>query len=1041
MPDETPPDTHEIPPHLEPFRAALAGQYAIERTLGAGGMGTVLLARDLTLDRRVAIKIVSVDVMLTAEVRERFLREARTVARLRHPNIVTVYTAGEAAGMLYFVMEHVDGESLRQRMAREGALPPEAARRLLCELADALQHAHAAGIIHRDLKPENVLLERSTGTARLTDFGVARAFAGTSDERLTGTGMTIGTPRYMSPEQATGEREIDGRSDVYSLGLLGYELLTGAPVFSGSGPTVIMKQITERPEPVAARVPSAPPVVAAAVDRALEKDPAARWSSAGAMREALEGVSIQPSRGGALPGRHRAAPFAALAALVLLALVGVGWWATRDPGADDGPRTILVLPFANTQRLPELEWLREGSVSMLTLDMAQWGDLSVVSFERTLDLVRSAALDSANSIGLEDAIQVAREAGARTVITGSIGQTADSLIATATAYDVRSRDRSNSARVALPRSADPRGLFDQLSQQLLGAEGSAFAARPGIAAQTTSSLEAYRHYLEGVRSLTSWRLDEADSAFALALAEDSTFALAYYKRSMTQGWRTENRDSTKLELARKAAQHSANLPEREKQLIRAYALFSEQDYKQSQAEYAQLVARDSADAEAWYGLADALYHDGQLTPSLRAFNRALVLDPALHLAYAHKVELFINAAHPYRRYVLLGDSVAYFRNEAEMLAIGSPARIDSLRRIAADSAVATARKWTISDPRAARSHFALANAVIVAGSHDSTRLDQAVQTLERALRDPAAASAAMPFRIATIRMLQGRTDALAHLRAALDSVHPDTLVEERSQHTVEALLGAMAVAAYGGSPATVDSMAALLEAVFPVTPVSGRPVPSHVFVRPLGSLMRVAMGDGSAESRRTVDESLAAIERAEAPVRDGLRSQYAALPYLAYHVFRDERYRAMYDDWTAGDPSHTLGAIAALSAGDTARALELATRLQGPASVSTPFSSALRGIAETAVLMELGEDERALATLDAIDTRYFDVNSPDVRWAFLPRSHLLRATLLERLGRRAEAAAAYRRFLDLWQNADPVLADHVRAARAGLGRVEDPEGR
>ena len=226
-----PTSPQSLPSHLEPLRAALASQYAIERAVGAGGMGTVLLARDVALDRPVAIKVVSPDFALTAGVRERFLREARTVARLRHPNIVAVHTAGEVAGMLYFVMEFVDGESLRERLARDGPLDATATERLVRELAGALEHAHAAGVVHRDLKPENVLLERSTGTARLTDFGVARAVTEGTDDRLTGTGIAIGTPRYMSPEQATGERTLDGRSDIYSLGLLAYEALTGRPVF------------------------------------------------------------------------------------------------------------------------------------------------------------------------------------------------------------------------------------------------------------------------------------------------------------------------------------------------------------------------------------------------------------------------------------------------------------------------------------------------------------------------------------------------------------------------------------------------------------------------------------------------------------------------------------------------------------------------------------------------------------------------------------------------------------------------------------------
>ncbi len=198
------------PDPIEALRAALGSQYEVGRLLGQGGMGSVYLARDVTLDRPLPFKVINPDIASNQTMRDRFLQEARTVARLRHPHIVPVYAAGETGGLLYFVMEFVSGESLREVMTREGRLGGARAERVLREVALALGHAHTHGLVHRDVKPENILIEQETGSARLTDFGVARAFE--RDGGLTQAGMILGSPRYMSPEQASGDRAIDGRS-------------------------------------------------------------------------------------------------------------------------------------------------------------------------------------------------------------------------------------------------------------------------------------------------------------------------------------------------------------------------------------------------------------------------------------------------------------------------------------------------------------------------------------------------------------------------------------------------------------------------------------------------------------------------------------------------------------------------------------------------------------------------------------------------------------------------------------------------------------
>ena len=273
-------------PLLDRLVVAVGTQYLVDAEIGRGGMAVVYRATDLRLNRRVAIKVLPPELAFNADVRERFLREAQTAAQLSHPSIVPIYTVDEREGIVYFVMALVDGESLAERLVREPRLPINEARRLLAGVADALACAHAQGVVHRDVKPDNIMLDRATGRPMVTDFGIARAAQG--DTRLTVTGVAIGTPAYMSPEQALGERELDGRSDLYSLGVIGYQLLAGETPFKASNtPAMLVKHVSETPRPLAMLRPDTPSGLAHAIARALAKKPDDRWPDAAAFREAI----------------------------------------------------------------------------------------------------------------------------------------------------------------------------------------------------------------------------------------------------------------------------------------------------------------------------------------------------------------------------------------------------------------------------------------------------------------------------------------------------------------------------------------------------------------------------------------------------------------------------------------------------------------------------------------------------------------------------------------------------------------------------------
>ena len=272
----------------ERLAQAFAGAFTIESEIGRGGMGVVYRAHDEKLKRTVAVKVLPPELAYRRDIRARFVREAETAARLSHPNIVPIHAVGEANDLVYFVMGYVDGESLAVRLKRRGRLSLEEARRIMRETSDALAAAHQQGVIHRDVKPDNILLEGTRGRVMVTDFGIAKALSAEGGT-LTDTGIAIGTPAFMSPEQAAGERVIDGRSDLYSLGVVAYQMLTGElPFQSPTVPGLLMKQISTPATPVDRLRPETPRELALTVMRCLEKDPGDRWPSADALRRALE---------------------------------------------------------------------------------------------------------------------------------------------------------------------------------------------------------------------------------------------------------------------------------------------------------------------------------------------------------------------------------------------------------------------------------------------------------------------------------------------------------------------------------------------------------------------------------------------------------------------------------------------------------------------------------------------------------------------------------------------------------------------------------
>ena len=332
------------PDQTEELRKRLAttleGRYEIIKLLGRGGMAVVFLAKDLTLERQVAIKVLPPEMSHDPKLIPRFQQEAKTAARLDHPNIIPIYRVESEAGLVYFVMKYVTGHSLDQ-LVDQGPVPFETARRILREAALALGHAHKRGIVHRDVKPANIMLE-ADGRVMLTDFGISKALDGGS--ALTGTGAVIGTPHYMAPEQAKGQ-EVDGRADQYSLGVVGHHILTGKQPFEGSSHSILYKHVFEQPPRIFEARPDAPADLCAALDRALSKEPEKRFASMEEFAAAVSGERTGPrtvvsapvkpigkiARPRSQDGKRRKVIWGSVVALSLCAVIGGAAWATLRP--------------------------------------------------------------------------------------------------------------------------------------------------------------------------------------------------------------------------------------------------------------------------------------------------------------------------------------------------------------------------------------------------------------------------------------------------------------------------------------------------------------------------------------------------------------------------------------------------------------------------------------------------------------------------------------------------------------------------------------
>lgn len=563
---------------LDQLKADLPDRYRVEREVGRGGMATVFLAHDLKHDRAVALKVLHPDLAATLGP-ERFLREIKVAARLNHPHIVPLHDSGQAGTLLYYVMPFVEGESLRARMARSGSLPIEETVEIARDVAAALDYAHRQQVVHRDIKPENVMMHE--GEAMVTDFGIAKAVRAAGAENITQTGVAIGTPAYMSPEQASGEREPDGRSDIYSLGCMVYEMLTGQPPFTGpTAQAVITRRFLEPPPSARSHRGAVPEELDRVLKKAMARQPEERFDTAAMLAHALAPHS------GATPPETLPT--------------------TEVPTTG---KSIAVLPFVNMSADPENEYFTDGIAEEII------NALSKVQALRVASRTSSFAFKGKN----EDISGIGRHLKVSTVLEGSVRKAGNMLRVTAQLVDVTNGYQLWSERFDR-KLEDVFAIQDEIASSIVRALRVVLneQEKKAIGKSATADVEAYDYYLRGRQFFHQFRrtsIQHARRMFERAIATDPKYVPAYAGAADCCSFLYMYWDASKanLEGADSYSQQALALDagRAEAHASRGLALSLRQNYEEAEREFATAIALNANQFEAHYFFARCLFQQGK----------------------------------------------------------------------------------------------------------------------------------------------------------------------------------------------------------------------------------------------------------------------------------------------------------------------------------------------------------------------------------------------------------------------------------------------
>ncbi|HET6578542.1 MAG TPA: protein kinase [Gemmatimonadales bacterium] len=954
---------------VSPAVGQCVGQYRLAGILGAGGMGTVYRAHDTRLDRAVALKVLPSYLSVQPEARERFLVEARAAAALEHPNVCSIHEIGNTAdGRPFIAMACYEGETLKERLTR-GPLPPAEAVGIAIQLARGLGAAHARGIVHRDVKPGNIML-CADSTVRLLDFGLAKV----ADVSLTGPGVTPGTVAYMSPEQARGD-PVDHLTDLWSLGVALYEMLSGVRPFRGGNDRAVVQAILhEHPAPLPRTLPGAPPWLPRIVERLLRKAPEGRFRNAEELlgdleRSAPDGaIEAMAAWVRARPRSLAVSGAGLLAAVALVALVvrPVHRSAALTPpaGPTSRPPAIAVLPF--TVRGPGLEVWREGMVDLLSMGLDGTAGIRAID-SRTLLARWHKEVGDKTVADLAMALGVARRSQARYALVGSAVAAGPRIRLGADVYDVESGRAVGPVQVDGP-SDSVLALVDRLGMQTLAL---ILEKDPGqvpvldLARVTTTSLVALRAYLEGEGHYRRSEFREAGEAWERAVRADTLFGLAYLGLTEAYAWYDVGRYRENLERSRRMADR---LPARERTLARAYWV-AHSDAPESIPVIREVIREYPDAAEAWYALGEVYYHGAvaMSTPeeAEEPFRRAAELQPTMAPYRTHLLDLAFLWHPDSTRIARELDAFGRLAPEASQTRGGRTALAlafgDSGARAGARAELTTLNSesaaqvyWFLPHPRFAEVGEEVFSAI-------DPRLEQHDRNGVRELR----------FR--TLGLGDGRVrDALAMLN---DSRTPSYL-------------------RYGG-------------AVY--LSVRGLPVPERIIEQSLAA----GLADKSLFSSRT-----SAVSAAGAAAQLGHWSEYSTLvsrvrEIAARELTAGDSTSARYWDWAV----RVAEAHGLWRRGRKEEALRA-------------FTSTLPDDNGWFTLWNVGQLSLELGRLDQAERAFRALWRQDETPAYLQL-----ARILERTGRPAEAREAYQFVAYAWRHADPELQPLVDEARQAVARL------
>jgi tRNA A-37 threonylcarbamoyl transferase component Bud32 len=1021
------------------LRVALAERYDLERELGHGAMAVVYLARDLRYDRRVAVKVLTEE-MAAAVGRERFRREIEIVARLNHPHILPLLDSGDAQGFLYYVMPYAEGGSLRDRLDRETQLAIPDAIGIVRDVALALEHAHRLGFIHRDVKPENILF--SNGYALIADFGIARVAEQVGDnDRLTQSGISPGTPTYMSPEQAAGEGGVDGRSDLYSLACVLYELLAGQPPFSGPSVQAVLARHRFNPVPPLRTVRrTVSPGLERVVLRALEKVPADRQKSAAEFVAALEAVPMAVDEP---PWWQKPMVVASLVLLLAFVVALVFHW-VPIPQAATAP--------ADTTRYVILPFEREAGITssneeqLLHDALGRWSGITVVDpFQ-----VRDAIVQVGETATTRAAERVAERLKAGRYVRGEVSRAGDSFRVYGGVYDATSGALIHDGAVKVSpdlRKAD--STFDTLAEKMLFGP-----TRAAVILETragTSSRPARQAFESGLAAIEQWDLALADSGFAVATRFDPDYAQAFLWLAIVRSW-SDLPLASWQSAARRAAARNDRLSSRDRAFSEALLQQARGDVEVGCRMWNRLAEKEGNDFVSWYGSWVCLHNDDIVVrdtrtrsgwafrssyyQATRAFRQALLLLPSIHTSFRAEAYLPIRGllmtssnarrtgravppdTETFRAYPTWeGDSLVFIPYPTSFFQRPTqppPAKTLAIRR-QREVFREIATGWVAAYPRSADAVEALAVSLALLGDVSALDTLKRARTLAVSPEESVRVGGlevwlrvlfSIPSDVTGCRAAKGLADSL------LFKLPPDQAPDATLLASLAALTGrARLMAALLRRPEAIrkwDVPRPLVETALPLTGFA-------------------ALG-GPLDTLQDLERRVSATIETElpAPLRKRQRLLWLARPAtLAFPAYEFSSIPRL-----VGQGDYLLDAQAAFLRGDTVTVKQLFADL-GSARRFERADVTLDALYPEALLLSLTGDvtgavEWLEPTLDGLRTAEPELFLDPTRAAALVRAAALRADLADRIGDHEQARRWATVVSILWSDADAFLQPIVR---------------